>query len=188
MKCRVTHSFYVWKSSERTKESFTFPSAFINTELRLLTLEKLQCFRTSCKREHYCLTLTESKATLRSHISVEGDMGRWFISSSADLLNQLPGHSEVHWSHADVPARLARGRLAMLLWALLLFHVGQVPDYLLNVLSNFCSSNFAHATIAVLLAVTRRLARWKWSSLFLPEPMNLHKDSSADIPWLLSQC
>lgn len=40
-------------------------------------------------------------------------------------------HSKVHWSHADMPLRLAqgmlaqgkpaRGRLAMLLWALLLF-------------------------------------------------------------------
>lgn len=73
-------------------------------------------------------------------------------------------HSKVHWSHADMPLRLSQGkpawgRLATLLRALLLFHVGQVPDYLLNVLSNFCSSNSAHAAIAVLLAVNCRLAR-----------------------------
>lgn len=83
----------VKKLSERTKESFTFPSAFINTELHLPS-EKLQHFRASCKREHHRLRLTESKATLRSQISVEGDLGRWLMSSSADLLNQLPGHSE----------------------------------------------------------------------------------------------
>lgn len=120
------------KLSERTKESFTFLSAFINTELRLLTLEKLQRFRAGCKREHYHLGLTESKPTLRSQISGEGDLGRWFISSSADLLNLLPGHSEAHWSQADMPARLAQGRLATLLRALLLLHVGQVSDYLLH--------------------------------------------------------
>lgn len=100
------------KLSERTKESFTFLSAFINTELHLLTSGKLQCFRTRCKREHYHLWFTESKATLRSQIAVEGDLGRCLISSSDDLLNQLPVHSKVLWSHADMPTRLAQGRLA----------------------------------------------------------------------------
>lgn len=74
------------KLSERTKESFTFMSAFINTELHLLTSGKLQCFRTSCKREHYHLWLTESKATLRSQTTVEGDLKRCLICSSDDLL------------------------------------------------------------------------------------------------------
>lgn len=110
-------SLHLKKLSERTKEPFTFLSACINTELHLLTSEKLQCFRASCKREHYHLRLTESKATLTSQIPVEGDLGIWFISSSADLLNQLPRHSELHWSHTDMPVRLARGRLATLLWA-----------------------------------------------------------------------
>lgn len=100
------------KLSERTKESFTFLSAFINTELHLLTSGKLQCFRTRCKREHYRLWFTESKATLRSQIAVEGDLGRCLISNSDDLLNQLPVHSKVLWSHADMPTRLAQGRLA----------------------------------------------------------------------------
>lgn len=106
-------------------------------------------------------------------------------------------HSKVHWSHADIPVRLswgrlgqgkpAWGRLAMLLWALLLFHVGQVADYLLNVISNFCSSNSAHAAIAVLLAVNCRLARWKLSSLLLPEPANSqNKDSRTVIPSLFT--
>lgn len=64
--------------------------------------------------------------------------------------------------------------------------LGQVPDYLFNVLSNFCSSNSAHRAIAVLLAVTCRLARWKVLSLFLPEPANSqNKDSRAVIPWFL---
>lgn len=108
------------KLSERTKESFTFLSAFINTELHLLTSGKLQYFRTSCKREHYRLWFTESKATLRSQIAVERDLGRCLISSSDDLLNQLPVHSKVlwshadvvHWSHADMPTRPAQGKLA----------------------------------------------------------------------------
>lgn len=176
----------VKKLSEGTKGSFTFLSAFINTELRLLTLEKLQCFRASCKRQCHCLRLTKSKATWRSQISVKGDLGRRLISSSADALSQLPRHGEWHWSQADVPATWARGGLATPLRALLLVQVGQVPDYLLNVLSNFCSSNFTHATTAVSLSVASRLARWKRASPFLPERVNLHKDSSTDIPWLVS--
>lgn len=176
------------KLSERTKESFTFLSAFINTELHLLTSGNLQCFRTSCKREHYRLWFTESKATLRFQTAAEGDLGRCLISSSDDLLNQLPVHSKVHWSHTDMPKRLSWGRLAqgklpwgklvMLLWALLLFHVGQVPHYLLNVLSNFCSSNSVHAAMAVLPGVSCRLARLKMPLLFLPEPVNLQKQDS----------
>jgi len=63
----------VKKLSERTKESFRFPSAFINTELCLLTSEEPQCFRASCERERYHLRLTEPKATVRSQISVAGD-------------------------------------------------------------------------------------------------------------------
>lgn len=74
----------------------------------------------------------------------------------------------------------------MLLRALLLFHVCQGPDYLLNILSNFCSSNSAHAAIAVLLAVNCSLAKWKLPSLLLPEPVNSqNRDSRAVIPWLL---
>lgn len=187
MKCRVTHSFYMWKSSQRERKNLLLPIWTLN--YISLLWRKLQGFRASCKREHYHLRLTESKATLRSQISVAGDLGRWFSSSSADLLNQLPRHSKVHWSHADVPTRLARGRLATLLRAFLLFHVRHVPDYLLNVLSNFCHSDSAHAPLAVLLAVTSRFPRWKRSSLFLPDPVDLHnKDSSAAIPWLLSLC
>lgn len=94
----LSDSFFlrVKKLSERTKESFTFSSAFTNTELYLLTFEKLQCFPDSCKREHYCLRFTESKATLRSKISVKGDLGRWLFSSLADFLHQLSGHGEAH--------------------------------------------------------------------------------------------
>lgn len=138
----------VKKLSERTKESFTFLSAFINTELCLLTSEKLQCYRASSEKEHYCLSLTESKATLRPQISAEGHLGRWVISSSGDILNQLPGHGKAHSPPADQPARLAQGRLVTLLQGLLLFCMGQVPDYLLNVLSNLCSSNSAHTATA----------------------------------------
>lgn len=138
----------VKKLSERTKESFTFLSAFINTELCLLTSEKLQSYRASSEKEHYRLSLTESEATLRLQISVEGGLGRWFISSSGDVLNQLPGHGKAPSPPTDQPVRLAWGRLVTLLQGLLLVCLGQVPDYLLNVLSNLCSANSAHAATA----------------------------------------
>lgn len=85
----LSDSFFrhVKKLSERTKQSFTYLSAFINIESHLLTSGKLQCFRTSCKREHYHPWFTESKAILRFQIAVEGDLERSLIRSLADLLN-----------------------------------------------------------------------------------------------------
>lgn len=92
-------------------------------------------------------------------------MERCLISSSDDLPGAQQGalvscrHAPKAGAGKAGPGKASLRQAGSAALGTSAVHVGQVADYLLNVLSNFCSTNFAHAAIAVLPAVNCRLAR-----------------------------